>query len=86
MILKNNFKLFITILSISIIILSYIFLKKYEDFNINYQLYLIGSLIILMMPIIYYLYSDIEKNFLPIFYLVTSYFFITYFMYYLLNW
>jgi hypothetical protein len=86
MILKNNFKLFITILSISIIILSYIFLKKYEDFNINYQLYLIGSLIILMMPIIYYLYSDIEKNFLPIFYLVTSYFFISYFMYYLLNW
>lgn len=87
MILKNyNNKLFITIVSTSLIILYFIFLKKYEDFNIQYKFYLIGSLLILMMPIIYYSISDEEKNLLPIFYLIISYFFISYFIFYFLNW
>ena len=72
-------------------LLIFITLKIYDNFDghtqisvINYKILMIGVISLTMLPIIFYTYSEEEKNYYPIFYLIIIYFFLTYCSYYIL--
>ena len=73
-------------------LLIFITLKTYNNFDgydqisvINYKILMIGVISLTILPIIFYSYSDEEKNYYPIFYLILIYFFLTYCSYYILD-
>jgi hypothetical protein len=73
-------------------LLIFITLKIYDNFDghtqisvINYKILMIGVISLTMLPIIFYIYSEEEKNYYPIFYLIIIYFFLTYCSYYILD-
>ena len=67
-------------------------LKAYNNFDgypqtsfINYKILVIGIISLTMLPIIFYAYSEEEKKYYPIFYLIIIYFSLTYCSYYILD-
>lgn len=67
-------------------------LKAYNNFDgypqtsfINYKILVIGIISLTMLPIIFYTYSEEEKKYYPIFYLIIIYFSLTYCSYYILD-
>ena len=54
-----------------------------ELLDTKQKLMLFGMLVIFSFAFIYFFYSREEKNFFPIFYMITIYFFLSYFIYFL---